>query len=125
MRPGRKALAVSAPKEHPVRSLARPGTLPTSGCDANSTLGHEDLRDAKIQLFHDENAEVYFNGILAAQAAGFSVDYILTNINDQAAESLKPGLNTMAVHCHQTTGGQFIDAGIVVPQNGKSAAAKK
>ena len=88
-------------------------------------VGHEDLHNAKIQLFHDEDAEIYFNGILAAQAPRYSANYYLMNINAPAAESLKPGLNIMAVHCHQTVGGQFIDVGIVVPQAVKPAAAKK
>ena len=80
------------------------------------TLGHEDLHSAQIQLHHDEDAEIYFNGILAAQAAGFSTQYYETSMNAAAADSLKPGLNRMAVHCHQTGGGQFIDAGIVIPR---------
>ena len=88
-------------------------------------IGPEDLRNARIQLFHDEDAEIYFNGIPAAQASRYSANYYLMNINAPAAASLKPGLNTMAVHCHQTTGGQFIDVGIVVPQAVKAAETKK
>ena len=78
------------------------------------TLELEDLRDARLQLHHDEDAEVYLNGILAAQVKNFSENYFETNISPAAAATLKPGMNRMAVHCHQTQGGQFIDAGIVV-----------
>jgi hypothetical protein len=85
------------------------------------TLGAEDLRDAQIQLHHDEDAEIYFNGVLAAQVKSFSTHYYETNINADAADTLKPGVNRMAVHCHQTTGGQFIDVGMVIPRAAKTA----
>jgi hypothetical protein len=89
------------------------------------TLGHEDLRGAQIQLHHDEDAEVYLNGILAAKAADFSTNYFLMDLGPKAAASLKPGVNTMAVHCHQTTGGQFIDVGIVIPETTNPADTRK
>ncbi len=78
------------------------------------TLGLEDLRGAQIQWYHDEDAEIYLNGVLAAHVPGYSTNYVETNINPAAADTLKPGVNRMAVHCHQTEGGQFIDAGIVI-----------
>jgi hypothetical protein len=95
------------------------GTEGTPGDDIwlrrEFTLGTEDLHQAQIQVHHDEDAEIYFNGVLAAQMSSFSEWYFETNIYDAAAATLKPGLNRMAVHCHQTTGGQFIDVGIVMP----------
>jgi len=78
------------------------------------TLEPEDWRNARLQLHHDEDAEIYLNGVLAVQVAGFSTQYFETNINAAASSTLKAGLNRMAVHCHQTTGGQFIDVGIVI-----------
>jgi hypothetical protein len=78
------------------------------------TLDAEDWRNAQFQLHHDEDAEIYLNGVLAAQAASYSTNYFETNINSAAIAALKPGLNTMAVHCHQTEGGQYIDVGIII-----------
>lgn len=80
------------------------------------TLGHEDLSRAILQVHHDEDAEIYLNGVLAATLPGFDIIYVEQPINPEAAATLKPGVNLIAVHCHQTTGGQFIDAGIVIPQ---------
>jgi hypothetical protein len=82
------------------------------------TLKAEDLAGIKLHVFHDEDAEIYLNGALALRLTGFITDYDEFDISPLALTALHPGQNTIAVHCHQTTGGQGIDVGIVVPQGG-------
>jgi hypothetical protein len=78
-------------------------------------LGNDDLRGLKLEAHHDEDLEVYLNGVLAVQLPSFIEHYEQFDLRPEALASLKPGLNTMAVHCHQTTGGQYVDVGLVVP----------
>ncbi|MCX5670643.1 MAG: glycoside hydrolase family 2 [Planctomycetota bacterium] len=66
-----------------------------------------------LRIFHDEDVEVYLNGILACRDGGFLTGYDDFEIDAAAAASLKPGENVIAVHCRQTAGGQFIDVGLV------------
>jgi hypothetical protein len=65
-----------------------------------------------LRIHHDENAEVYLNGVLAASFTGYTTSYITASVSAAAAASLHAGQNVMAVHCHQTGGGQYIDAGL-------------
>ena len=68
--------------------------------------------ELQLLLYHDEDAEVYLNGIAATMASGYSSNYEPFPITDAAKSALKVGKNILAVHVHQTGGGQFIDAGL-------------
>jgi len=83
------------------------------------TLPAGPLKGLMLNLYHDEDAEVYLNGVLAVKVARFNTDWEPTEIAPEALAALRPGRNIMAIHCHQTTGAQYIDAGFVQLQGGK------
>ncbi len=64
-------------------------------------------------LHHDEDAEVYINGVLALKAGGFAGNYDVFPLTPAGEAALKPGKNLIAIHCHQTNGGQYVDVGLV------------
>lgn len=76
-------------------------------------LTADDLKDLVLWVHHDEDVEVYLNGALAARVPGYVTEYGEVEISRSAQAALKPGTNTLAVHCRQTTGGQYVDVGLV------------
>lgn len=66
-----------------------------------------------LYMHHDEDAVVFINGKRVSQVDGFVTEYKVTDLTPSAASALKAGDNLVAVHCHQTGGGQFIDVHII------------
>src|ERR1700722_12720408 len=106
-----------------------PGSFGTEGTPGAGVRTHCDTDDiwlrrqitlpaqsfAKLEFYvdHDEDVEIYVNGILASKDAGFTTHYVDLPIRPAARALLKPGATvTLAVHCHQTEGGQNIDVGL-------------
>jgi hypothetical protein len=79
----------------------------------NITLPDKEYPGLQFYVHHDENVEIYVNGILAAKERGFTTSYVTLGILPSARALLKPNATvTLAVHCHQTAGGQNIDVGL-------------
>ncbi|HKD36589.1 MAG TPA: hypothetical protein VKB78_07305, partial [Pirellulales bacterium] len=76
-------------------------------------LPEGNLNEPLLLMHHDDDAEVYLNGELAVKVRGYTTHYEPFPINREAARTLHPGKNTIAIHCHQYAGGQYIDAGLV------------
>jgi hypothetical protein len=78
------------------------------------TLPDGNWSNLQFSVYHDEDVEIYVNGVLAASEGGFTTSYVPLDITPQARALLKPGAKiTLAVHCLQTVGGQNIDVGLV------------
>ncbi len=85
------------------------------------TIELPDPLPANIALtsHHDEDVEIYVNGVLAGTATGFNEEYEVIPFTAEGKAALKPGKNVIAVHCHQTGGGQYIDVGVATIVPGK------
>ncbi|MDO4569484.1 MAG: glycoside hydrolase family 2 TIM barrel-domain containing protein [Planctomycetia bacterium] len=64
-------------------------------------------------IYHDEDVEVYLNGVKIWEREKFTPNYLYVDLTDVAKGVLRTGTNTVAVHVRQKTGGQFIDLGLM------------
>ncbi len=87
--------------------LRREFDLKARGITLNS------LHELALRIHHDEDTEVFLNGELIAKTTGYTTQYVEVPLDEAARKLLKSGTNTLAVHCQQTGGGQYIDAGLV------------
>ncbi len=76
-------------------------------------IAADQLKGLELWFHHDDDAEVYINGVLALDAGGFTAAYEAFPLIGAGKAALKAGKNTVAIHCHQTGGGQFVDLGFV------------
>ncbi len=78
-------------------------------------LSSINMDDLYLYIHHDEACEVYINGVLATSLTGYTTKYVTASISAEAKAALiENGTNLLAIHCNQTAGGQYIDAGIAL-----------
>jgi len=65
-----------------------------------------------LKLYHDDDAEVFLNGQRISRQRGANNDEEMIALSDEAKAKLKVGENLLAIHCKNTGGGSWIDAGL-------------
>ena len=79
------------------------------------TLTSEQLNNLCFSIYHDEDVEIYINGVLAGSASGYTTAYGFLSMTEAGKSALVANAeNVLAVHCHQTSGGQYIDVGLAI-----------
>lgn len=73
----------------------------------------DNFDNAEFWCHHDEDVEIYVNGVLAGKAGGYVSEYSEVDMTPLGKKALKKGANVIAAKCRQTRGGQYIDLGIV------------
>jgi hypothetical protein len=84
----------------------------------NFTAETDAIRAASLVIFYDEDTEVYVNNQLIWKKAGYTAAYQAFGVTEALQKALRKGRNLLAVHTHQTTGGQFIDLALLVEPQG-------
>jgi len=77
------------------------------------TIPEGDYTRLGLRVHHDEDAQIYINGVKAADLKQYVSEYQVKPLNEKGRAAAKPGKAVLAVHCRQTKGGQFIDVGLV------------
>jgi hypothetical protein len=76
-------------------------------------LNQDQLAGLVGWMHHDDDAEVYINGVLALKAFGATGTYEAFLLTSSGSAAIKAGKNVIAIHCRQTGGGQYLDFGLV------------
>jgi hypothetical protein len=65
-----------------------------------------------LKLYHDDDAEVFINGQRVSRQRGSNGDYEMIVLSEETKGKLQVGENLLAMHCRNTGGGSWIDAGL-------------
>ncbi len=66
-----------------------------------------------LKISHDDDVDVFLNGERIYSKEGANSKFVLTDLNETIKSNLRSGRNLLALHCVNTGGNSFLDAGIV------------
>ncbi len=89
-----------------------PWTTPDLWIRRSFELESAALLDPHWRIHHDEDADLYLNGQLVAHFSGYTSGYLRVPLDARARAALRAGRNVLALHVHQTNGGQYLDLGL-------------
>jgi hypothetical protein len=92
--------------------IRTPWTTPDIWLRRSFELTSKALVNPHWRIHHDEDADIYLNGVLVAHLTGYTSGYQRIPLDARARATLRAGTNVVAIHVHQTTGGQYIDLGL-------------
>jgi hypothetical protein len=67
-----------------------------------------------LRIHHDEDCQVYLNGVLIAALKGYTTGYVLVPLRAEHMDLLNTTINVIAATCTQTGGGQYLDLGLML-----------
>ena len=67
-----------------------------------------EAEDLELALHHDDDLEVWINGVPAFSTGGYVVAYERRPISAEARATLRPAGNLIALRCRQDFGGQYV-----------------
>lgn len=81
------------------------------------------LKNLFLKIHNDDNIEVYLNGNEIYHKEGWNDHFEDVDVKGAIEKNLKRGKNVLAIHCANTAGGAYLDAGIdqkiIQASNGK------
>lgn len=86
----------------------------------------DDLANKEIYLHysHDDIFDLYINGIHVIGTEYVWKYNVLTELSDEVKATLKKGQNIITAHCHNRTGGGYVDFGLFEKEPDKSSFTK-
>jgi hypothetical protein len=83
--------------------------------------------ELRLLMEHDDDVEVFLNGMLLTRQTGFNSQYAFFTIPPTAKQALHAGDNVLALHAKSPQGGEYLDAGLyeTVPAPAPLATARQ